>query len=94
MISEHAEIHVHPGAGGELESVFLEIRGLLLAASGCSGATLARSIDRDNTYLLCAQWNTLEDHTDVFTASSAGRRVRELLHPLCAAAPRVTHYAH
>jgi quinol monooxygenase YgiN len=94
VISEHVEIHVEPGAGGALEAAFDEIRALLLAAPGCSEATLSRSVDRTEIYLLRALWNRLEDHTEVFATSAAGTRVRELIQPLCLAAPRVTHYEH
>ncbi|MDI9948903.1 MULTISPECIES: antibiotic biosynthesis monooxygenase [Rhodococcus] len=94
MISEHLEIQLRPGAGGDLEAAFDEIRSLLLAAPGCSEATLSRSVDRDETYLLRALWNRVEDHTELFAASAAGTRVRELIQPLCAAVPRVTHYEH
>jgi hypothetical protein len=36
----------------------------------------------------------VEDHTELIAASAAGTRVRELIQPLCAAVPRVTHYEH
>ncbi|MEU2002603.1 antibiotic biosynthesis monooxygenase family protein [Rhodococcus sp. NPDC019627] len=94
MISEHVEIQLEPGAGRDLEAAFDEIRALLLAAPGCTEATLSRSVDRAETYLLRALWNRLEDHTEVFAVSPAGTRVRKLIQPLCSAAPRVTHYEH
>ncbi|MBY6685614.1 antibiotic biosynthesis monooxygenase [Rhodococcus sp. BP-149] len=92
MIAEHVTLTVRPGAGDDLRAAFESIRSILLAAEGCSEATLSRSVDRDDTFLLRAVWNRLEDHTDVFAASSAGAQVRELIQPLCAAVPEVVHY--
>lgn len=85
-------MRVREGRAEELASGFDEIRALLLAAPGCSDAALVPSVDRENTYLLTAHWKRLEDHTEVFAGSESGARVREILEPLCAEMPRVTHY--
>ncbi|GGG26639.1 hypothetical protein GCM10007304_45520 [Rhodococcoides trifolii] len=92
MIAEHVDLTLRPGAGDELAEAFTEIRDLLLSAQGCLDASLSRSVDHDDTYLLRAVWDRLEDHTDVFATSDAGARVRELIQPLCADVPRVVHY--
>mgnify|MGYP001005812428 CR=1 FL=1 len=92
MIAEHVEIRVREGMAAELENRFDDIRTLLLAAPGCSAAALAPSVDRENTFLLTAQWDRLEDHVETFVNSESGPRVRQILEPLCAEVPRVTHY--
>jgi heme-degrading monooxygenase HmoA len=93
VIYEHAELHVHPGAGVRLAADFAAARQLLLEAPGCRSAELLHSVDQPNTYLLLVGWDRLEDHTEVFPETPQAKAIAEALAPHCVAVPRVVHYA-
>lgn len=93
MIYEHAELHVHPGAGPRLEAGFAAARHLVLAAAGCRSAELIPRVDRPDTFLLRIGWERLEDHTEVFSGTPQAKAFAEAIAPHCVAKPRVVHYA-
>jgi heme-degrading monooxygenase HmoA len=92
MILEQAEFRVRPGAATELEAAFERSRHLLLDAHGCTQASLLRSVDEPDTYLLQVQWERLEDHVAVFSTTAAAAELRASFEPHCDGPPRVVHY--
>ncbi|MEV0523937.1 antibiotic biosynthesis monooxygenase [Streptomyces sp. NPDC050439] len=91
MITEIATIEVHPGQQEDFEKAFAEAVPVFLAADGCHGVDLHRSIEHPTRYRLMVQWETVDHHTVVFRASEGFARWRALAGPYFAAAPQVEH---
>jgi quinol monooxygenase YgiN len=81
MITEIARIGVVPGSEAAFEAAVREAVPIFLAAPGCRGVELQRSVEAPQFYLLFAKWDRVEDHTDVFRSSTAFERWRELVGP-------------
>jgi heme-degrading monooxygenase HmoA len=92
MILEHAEFRAKPGAAAELEAAFEGFCHLLLEAPGCAEASLLRSVDEPDTYLLRVRWDRLEDHVEVFSSTAAAAELRAAFEPHCDGPPRVVHF--
>ncbi len=93
MVLERALITVSPGQEADFETAFATAKAQLETSPGFRGATLSRGIESPSTYLLLAEWQTLEDHTQGFRGSPAFVEWRRLLGPHFAGPPEVEHYA-
>ncbi len=93
MILEHALLPVLPGREEEFEDVFAEAKEIIASAEGFRSLRLSRCFEREHTYLLLVEWETLEDHTEGFRGSAAFQQWRELLHGFYEPAPVVEHFA-
>ncbi|MEU5029559.1 antibiotic biosynthesis monooxygenase family protein [Streptomyces milbemycinicus] len=91
MITEIAQIEVRPGSEEEFEKAVAEAVPLFLAADGCEGIDLTRSVEEPSRYRLMVRWETVEHHTVTFRQSDAFTRWRALAGPYFAAAPQVEH---
>ena len=91
MITECAEIDVAPGHEAAFEAAVAEAEPLFLAAPGCRGMELHRSIEVAGRYRLLVRWADVEAHTVGFRGSPAFARWRELAGPHVAGPPRVEH---
>ena len=91
MITEIAEIDILAGQAAAFEAAVAQAEPLFLAAAGCRGVTLGRSVETPERYWLLVRWDSVEAHTVDFRGSSAFARWRELVGPFFAAAPRVEH---
>ena len=92
MVTEHALISVTPGSEADFEAAFATARLQLASSPGFVSATLSRGVESGSTYLLLAQWETLEAHTEVFRGSERFAEWRRQLGPFFAAPPEVVHY--
>lgn len=93
MILEHAPLDVLPGRHDEFEAAFAEASAIIAAMPGFRSLRLLRCIETPGRYLLLAEWDTLEDHTEGFRGSPEYQRWRELLHNFYDPFPTVEHYA-
>ena len=93
MIIEHALLSVEPGQEAAFERAFAEARQIIAGMPGFRGLTLSRGVERPATYLLLAEWERLEDHTEGFRGSPAYEDWQTLLHSFYDPFPVVEHYA-
>ncbi|AQS71524.1 antibiotic biosynthesis monooxygenase [Streptomyces pactum] len=91
MITEIARIEIHPGHENMFEEAVAEALPLFLAADGCDGVDLHRSVEPPTRYRLMVRWETLEHHTVAFRGSQDFARWRALAGPHFAAPPQVEH---
>ena len=91
MVTEFAQIEVKPG----MESAFLagaaKSRSLFLAAEGCFGMGVQRSVEEPHKFLLMAQWESVDDHMVTFRESPAFQEWRDNVGHCFAAPPVVWH---
>jgi len=88
---EIAEIDVAPGREADFEAGYAAAEPLFLAAKGCLGVQIRRSVEHPSRYRLFVEWETVEAHTVDFRGSEAYTRWRELVGPTFAEPPRVEH---
>ena len=93
MILEVGLLHVIPGQEAEFEVAFREASAIIAAARGYRGHRLHRCIEEPSKYLLTAEWERLEDHTEGFRGSADYQRWRALLHHFYDPFPVVEHFA-
>lgn len=91
MIYEHAEIDVATDDQAAFEAGVERAVPLFLAAKGCHGVQLTRSIETPGRYRLLVMWDTVEDHMIGFRESAAFAEWRALVGPYFATPPRVEH---
>lgn len=91
MITEIARIEIHPGQEEKFEQAVAKAVPLFLAADGCHGVDLHRSVEHPTRYRLTVQWETVEHHTVTFRGSEAFAQWRALAGPHFAAPPQVEH---
>jgi heme-degrading monooxygenase HmoA len=92
MVLERAQFRITPGREEEFETAFEQARLVISAAKGFVSATLSRGVESPSTYLLLAEWETLEDHTEGFRGSPAFGEWRGLLGHLFDGPPDVEHF--
>ena len=92
MVLEQAQFRITSGREQEFEQAFEQAKLVLAASPGFLSATLSRGVESPSTYLLLAEWRTLEDHTEGFRGSPAFGEWRGLLGHLFDGAPDVEHF--
>jgi heme-degrading monooxygenase HmoA len=92
MILEQAVLDVRPGQEAEFERAFAEAQSIIASMPGYLGHRLLRCVEQQSRYLLLAEWETLEHHTEGFRGSPEYQRWRELLHHFYDPFPTVEHY--
>lgn len=93
MIVEQALLPVKRGREPEFEAAFAQAKAIISGMPGFRSLTLARGIERPETYLLLVEWERLEDHTEGFRGSAEYERWRALLHHFYEPFPTVEHFA-
>ena len=92
MILEHAPLDVVPGREAEFEAAFAEAKAIISSMPGFVRLRLERCIERPSRYLLLAEWDRLEDHTEGFRGSAAYQEWKALLHGYYEPFPVVEHF--
>ncbi len=91
MVTEFAQIEVKPG----LEEAFIEgaakSRPVFLAAEGCFGMGLQRSVEEPTKFLLMVQWESVDAHMVTFRESPGFQEWRANVAHCFAAPPVVWH---
>lgn len=91
MIYELVEIRVRPGEQDAFAAAVREATPLFLAARGCHGLALKRSIEVPDLFRLLVKWETVDDHMVGFRGSPAFAEWRRLAGPYFAEPPHVEH---
>ncbi|MFJ9558429.1 antibiotic biosynthesis monooxygenase family protein [Streptomyces fuscichromogenes] len=91
MFTEIALIEILPDSAEQFEKAVAEAVPFFLAAEGCDGIDLTRSVEHPSRYRLMVRWETVEYHTVTFRGSAAFARWRALAGPYFAAPPQVEH---
>lgn len=91
MVIERADISVTTGRESEFETAMQQGSALLRAASGCTGVSLSRCIERPQRYELKINWESVGHHTD-FTRTEEFKQFRELAGPFFTERPLMEHY--
>ncbi|HEY0296646.1 MAG TPA: antibiotic biosynthesis monooxygenase [Bordetella sp.] len=91
MINEIAVIFVKEGAGAAFEAAVNKAKPLFLAAKGCHGVQLFRSIEKPLEYTLVVDWETVEHHMVDFRESEAFKQWRALIGDSVAQPAQVHH---
>jgi heme-degrading monooxygenase HmoA len=92
VIYEHAYLTIDPARSAEFEKALDAGRGHLLAAPGCREVSVSRSVDRPGVYLLRVGWDRIEDHLEVFPATSQAVRLAETIGSFFLGEPTVIHF--
>jgi len=79
MILEVVRLKIRNGLEPEFEKGITDSLPLFDAAKGCHGMQVVRSIEEPNVYYCLVQWETVEDHTELFQKSPAYQRLFELI---------------
>lgn len=92
MILENAYLQIHGGQEAEFERAFAKGKPILAGAQGCRSVELFRDAEQPAAYLLRVTWERLEDHTETFPNSDAGRRFAGHVAAFFHGAPIVRHF--
>jgi len=91
-IVEHAILAITPGREAEFETAFETAKDIISRMLGFRDLTLARGVERPDTYLLLVRWDTVEDHEVGFRGSPEYQEWRVLLHGFYEPFPLVEHF--
>lgn len=91
MVTEFAHIEVKPGMEQELIKGVEASRAVFLAAKGCKGVALQRSVEEPAKFMLTVQWETVEDHMVHFRQSEGFQTWRGNVGHCFAVPPVVWH---
>ena len=91
MIVEIAQIEVKAGSVEKFEVGVRAAREIFLAAAGCRGIKLWRSVEHQFRYRLVVEWETLQHHTVTFRQSPGFTAWRQLVQDCFASSPQVEH---
>ena len=91
-VIEHALLPVRPGMEAAFEAAVAEARPLIEASLGVLSLEIRRPAGTGSTYLLLAEWRSVEDHRDGFRRSDRYERWRALLHRFYDPIPGVDYF--
>ncbi|MEV5551346.1 antibiotic biosynthesis monooxygenase family protein [Streptomyces sp. NPDC052309] len=91
MITEIAQIQTRPGQEHQFEEAVAKALPHFLAADGCDGVDLYRSVEHPSCYRLMIPWETVEHHTVTFRGSEGFAMWRALAGPHFAAPSQAEH---
>lgn len=91
MILEIAQIDIKAGMEAEFEAGIATASAIFKVAKGCRSFAVRRSVEKPQRYLLLIEWDTLEDHTEIFTGSQAWKDYRAMVSPFFEGPPSVEH---
>lgn len=92
MILETAIIHVIPGKESDFLNALEEAKEVLKSAKGWKSISVARGIERDSSFLLRIEWETLANHTVDFREGPLFAEWRRIIGPFFEKAPDVEHW--
>ena len=92
MITEHALLSVTSGRETEFERAFATARPIIASMPGFLELRLLRGIERESTYLLLVDWESVEHHEVGFRQSPEYQDWRAILHHFYEPMPVVEHF--
>ena len=92
MVLEVAILDIKPGQEQAFELAFATAQKIISNMHGYVSHQLQKCIESPNRYVLLVNWETLEDHTEVFRKSEQYQDWRTLLHHFYDPFPTVEHF--
>jgi heme-degrading monooxygenase HmoA len=92
MILETALIHIKPGQETEFLVALESAKEVLAGAIGWKSISVKQGIERNSTFLLQIEWETLENHTIDFREGPLFAQWRAIIGPFFDSAPDVEHW--
>lgn len=93
MVEEIAFIGVVAGKEAAFESAVAQAsRNVFPRSKGCISVSLARGVEKPQTYALKIIWESVEDHTEGFVKSDLFEEWRALVDGLLEGTPVVEHW--
>jgi heme-degrading monooxygenase HmoA len=93
MVTELAELQIHPGTDEAFLAAVQQAVPLFQRAHGCTAMRVEKRVEDADSYLLIIDWNTLDDHNITFRESADFQEWRRLVGGFFAKPPTVTHIA-
>ncbi|CAA2145287.1 MULTISPECIES: antibiotic biosynthesis monooxygenase family protein [Methylobacterium] len=91
MILEIAQIDIKSGMEADFEASIAKASEIFKVAKGCKSFAVRRSVEKPQRYRLLIEWETLADHTELFTGSQAWKDYRAMVSPFFEGPPSVEH---
>ena len=92
MITEHTLLQVIPGQEGAFVEAMEAAKAHIAGSPGFVSLRVERCVERPGCFLLLAEWERLEDHTEGFRGSAAYQEWRSALHHFYDPFPVVEHF--
>jgi quinol monooxygenase YgiN len=90
---EIAQLTVAGDAHDQFQAIVRSQLPGLQQADGCQDVKLLRAADKNNTYLLCIRWQTIEHHTEAFVKTGTFTRFSDAIALFLTEQPAVFHAA-
>ncbi len=91
MFLEIAHLVIKPGEESTFEQQVAKAKPYFMAAKGCTGISLHRSVEHPEQYQLNVKWATVDNHMVDFRNSDGFQQWRALVGPHFASPPTVEH---
>jgi heme-degrading monooxygenase HmoA len=92
VITEHALLEVIPGQEDAFLAAMDRAKVYISGSPGFASLRVARCVERPSCFLLLAEWERMEDHTEGFRGSAAYQDWRAALHHFYDPFPVVEHF--
>jgi heme-degrading monooxygenase HmoA len=92
MVLEHALLHVRFGEERAFEESLAKAKPLISVSPGFISMEVRPALEKTGTYLLLAQWSSVDDHKVGFRTSERYQAWRELLHHFYESMPSVMYF--
>jgi quinol monooxygenase YgiN len=88
---EVSQLVVGQGTEDEFESTIRSHLPILKEAEGCLDVKLLRAVDKEGTFLLFIEWQSVEHHTEVFLKTEGFATFSGAVTPFLTEPPAVLH---
>ncbi|MEN9603956.1 MAG: hypothetical protein RL545_645 [Actinomycetota bacterium] len=92
MVLEHALLNIKVGLNDEFEKALISALPILRNFPGNISARVLKSVEKENQFLLLAEWDSVSSHEDGFRKSEEYQEWKKLLHKFYEPFPEVTHF--
>jgi heme-degrading monooxygenase HmoA len=92
MVVEIGLIEVTPGAEDAFAAAYAEAKALVTDTPGFLSVRMVRGVESPSRFVLIAEWESVEAHTEGFRGSDRFTQWRTLIGPHFASPPQVEHY--
>jgi heme-degrading monooxygenase HmoA len=93
MVLEIATFDIVPGQEDEFLSAYRTVRDVIASTPGNRSVRMTRGIESPSRFVLLAEWETLEAHTEDFRGTERFITWRAALSPYFAGPPHAEHHS-
>jgi heme-degrading monooxygenase HmoA len=93
MVLEIATFDVVPGQEADFLSAYRTVRDVIASTPGNRSVRMTRGIESSSRFVLLAEWDTVEAHTEGFRGTERFTTWRAALGPYFAGPPHAEHYS-